>query len=373
MADFSLTTLFVAPVGQTSLPSTGSTQDLTPGQIGVFTDKYVIATAGTAASSPYIYIAQGRSNTYLEGSKRSDKIKGGAGGNVIEWYKVIGSPVAANQVVEIDDFNVLPGDEVTFTFRAHSSYIDTLYFNGLTRSVTIPAECLECGDDPCDTVSPETIVDNFLEIVSRTVPGANPDNISLNTFFTFSKSGSGATTKLVVEGKPLTKYGVPCDVAAFPHEYDRMWFDTYVYKNPDTTADFITADSCDIVAEVTKTQNASYPTGTPEEIAQLEKNFYSYQSGHMKHLYRLAGYNQTFESFVDANSVYTTYYIKFSDLNRHSQNWGDYISLDSTVIIAVPAANTAFVNALEAVLVGGLGAVSPDNTAVTTTTTSTAP
>jgi len=31
MADFSLTTLFVVPVGQSAVPSSGSTQDLTPG------------------------------------------------------------------------------------------------------------------------------------------------------------------------------------------------------------------------------------------------------------------------------------------------------------------------------------------------------
>ena len=34
MADFSLTTLFVVPVGQTTLPNSGSTQDLTAGQVG---------------------------------------------------------------------------------------------------------------------------------------------------------------------------------------------------------------------------------------------------------------------------------------------------------------------------------------------------
>ena len=40
MADFSLTTLFVVPVGQTTLPSSGSTQDLTAGQVGFFNDLY---------------------------------------------------------------------------------------------------------------------------------------------------------------------------------------------------------------------------------------------------------------------------------------------------------------------------------------------
>jgi len=78
MADFSLTTLFVVPVGQTSVPSSGSTQDLTPGQVGIFNSAYATVNASTINSSPYFYIAQGRQNTYLQGSKRSDKIAGGS-------------------------------------------------------------------------------------------------------------------------------------------------------------------------------------------------------------------------------------------------------------------------------------------------------
>jgi hypothetical protein len=104
MADFSLTTLFVVPVGQTTFPSSGSTQDLTPGQVGVFSNTYAALTAGTIAAAPYFYIAQGRVNTYLQGSKRSDKIKGcpsgsGCNSNVTEWYKVNGCPTPVNQVI----------------------------------------------------------------------------------------------------------------------------------------------------------------------------------------------------------------------------------------------------------------------------------
>ena len=103
MADFSLTTLFVVPVGQTALPSSGSTQDLTAGQVGIFRSDYTLATAGNIAASPYFYVAQGRTNTYLQGSKRSDKIKGcpsgsGCNSNVTEWYKVNGCPTPATQV-----------------------------------------------------------------------------------------------------------------------------------------------------------------------------------------------------------------------------------------------------------------------------------
>ena len=53
MADFSLTTLFVAPVGQTTVPSSGSTQDLTAGQLGIFLQDYTAATAGNIAASDY--------------------------------------------------------------------------------------------------------------------------------------------------------------------------------------------------------------------------------------------------------------------------------------------------------------------------------
>ena len=75
MADFSLTTLFVVPTSQTALPVAGSTQDLGAGVFGFFRNDYTLATAANVAAAPYFYIAQGRANTYLQGSKRSDRIK----------------------------------------------------------------------------------------------------------------------------------------------------------------------------------------------------------------------------------------------------------------------------------------------------------
>lgn len=391
MADFSLPMLFVIPVSQTTLPSTGSTQDLTAGQFGIFLNDYSAATVGNIAAAPYFYIAQGRENTYLLGSKRSDKIKGCSAsypckGNVTEWYKVGGCPTPVNQITDIDGWSLQCGDILTLTIRAHSSYIDTLYFNGLTRSVTVNAPCCECGEDPCTDVDVDTMIDLIMEkltgynvtsgVIDWTDPisdvtmGINPDNFSLNTFFTFSKIGTGSTAKLRIEGKALTAYGVPCDVAAFPFEYDRMRFKTFVYSGPATTVDFIVADACDIVATSTIVQNSTYATGTAAEIAQLEKNYYSYQAGIMKHLYRMAGYNQNFESYVSTGTNYDTFYIKFNDYNAMTQNWGDYVPEDNLVIIAVES-GSAMETALEAVLEAALGSVAADNTCVTTTSTST--
>jgi hypothetical protein len=393
MSDFSLTTMFVVPVGQTTLPNSGSTQDLTAGHLGLFSNAYAVTS--TPGDFPYFYIAQGRENTYLQGSKRSDKIKGctqtalKCNSNVTEWYKVSGCGTPINQITQIGTWNVKCGDILTLTLRAHSSYLDTLYFNGLTRSVTVQAPCCDCGADPCDNVDVDVLIDLIMEkltgynvtsgVIDWTSPIAtvpanaiNPDNWSLNTYFTFSKVGSGDSAILQIEGKALTVYGQPCDVAAFPHEYDRMWFRAFVYEGPATTADFIVSDSCNIVAVAANVQLSTYATGTAAEIKQMEKNYYSYQAGYQKHLYRMAGYNGNFESYVTDGVIYDTYYIKFNDLDKSAYNWGDYIPEDAMVIIAVPNSDVSGIGAaLETALEDALGAVSDNNTCLTTTSTST--
>jgi hypothetical protein len=382
MADFSLTTLFVVPTGSTVLPTQTapvvvSTQDLGAGAFGFFRNDYTVATAGNVAAAPYFYIAQGRQNSYLQGSKRSDRIKGcpaaNCTSNVTEFYKVVGCPTAAVQITDVSNWTVQCGDVVTLTLRAHSSYIDTLYFNGLTRSVTVQAPCCDCGADPCADVDAQALVDAFIAKLREQAPGNNPDNSSLNNYFTFERVGSGAASILRITGKPLTKYGVPCDVAAFPHEYDRMWFRTFVYEGPATTADFIVNDSCNEVALATVVQRSSYPTGTSEEIRQLEKNYYSYQAGYLKHLYRMAGYNQNFESYVVDGAAYTTYYIKYNDIDKTAYNWGDYIPEDQMSIIAVNNADAALIALIDAFLVAALGATASAaiNACITTTSTTT--
>ena len=378
MADFSLTTLFVVPVGQTALPSSGSTQDLTAGQVGFFKNDYSVGTAGNIAAAPYFYVAQGRANTYLQGSKRSDKIKGcpsgaGCNSNVTEWYKVSGCGTPAVQITDVSGWSVQCGDSVTLTLRGHSSYLDTLYFNGFTRSVVVQAPCCDCGADPCTDVDVPALIDQFIAKLNLEAPGTNPDNITFSDFYSFERIGNDASAVLRISGKPLTKYGQPCDVAAFPWEYDRMWFRTFVYQGPATTADFIVDDNCDVVATAVVVQRSSYPTGTADEIAQLEKNFYSYQAGYLKHLFRMNGYNGNFETYVSDGTIYDTYYIKFNEIDRSAYQWGDYNHLDSMIILAVPNADTVgnagIAAATEAVLVAALGTVVDNNVCITTTTT----
>jgi hypothetical protein len=372
MADFSLTTLFVVPVGNT-LPSSGSTQNLTAGQVGIFLNDYSVATAGNIAAAPYFYVAQGRVNTYLQGSKRSDKIAGCPSGNscktnVTEWYKSLGCPTPVNQVTDVVDFTVKPGEIVTLTLRGFSSYLNTLYFNGFTRSVTVNAPCLGCGDDPCTDVDVPALIDDLIYHLELDAPGNNPDNITLNQFYQFQRIGNDSSALLRISGKPLTAYGQPCDVAAFPFEYDRFYFRTFIFSGPATTADFIVDDPCNRVATPVITQRSNYAVGTSAEVQQLEKNFYSYQAGYLKHLYRMNGYNENFESWVTDGQIYDLYYIKFNEYDKSAYQWGDYIMEDSMVIIAVPENQTS---AIEAILVAGLGAVAGDTACITTTSTTT--
>lgn len=370
MSDFSLTTLFVVPVGQNALPSSGSTQDLTPGQVGFFKSDYSLATAANIATKPYFYVAQGRDNTYLQGSKRSDKISS-TGKNVTEVYKVVGSGTAVNQVTDVSGFNVTCGETVTLTLRAHSSYIETLYFNGLTRSVTVQAPCCDCGADPCDTVDVPALIDAMILKLESVAPGINPDNISLSKFYQFQRIGNDANAILRISGKPLTTYGNPCDVSAFPYEYDRMWFRTFVYTGPATTADFIVADNCNIVANAVITQRSSYPKGTAAEIKQLEIDFHSYQAGYLKSLYRMAGYNQNFESQVVDGTIYDTYLIKFTDIDAAKQTFGDYIADDSTIVIAVPQQNTVLLGLIDGLFNAAFSSFESFATSKTTTSTTT--
>lgn len=375
MADFSLNTLFVVPKNE-AIANSGSTQNLTAGKVGFFRSDYTVATAANIAASPYFYVAQGRENTYLQGTKRSDKIKGcpsgsGCNSNITEFYKVSGCPTPVTQVTDVDGWNVHCGDVVTLTLRGHSSYLDTLYFNGFTRSVTVQAPCCDCGGDPCDTVDVPGLIDAFILKLTQQAPGINPDNISLNNFYQFQRIGNDADAILRISGKPLTIYGQPCDVAAFPFEFDRMYFRTFVYSGPATTADFIVADNCNIVANAVITQRSSYARGTSAEIIQLEKNFYSYQAGYLKHLYRMVGYNGNFESWVDGASTYDTYYIKFNEYDKSAYQWGDFIMQDSQVIIAAVAGSTES-TAITTILNAALGTVPESgDTCITTTSTTT--
>src|SRR6476620_4000343 len=150
---FSLTTMFVVPDG--TLASSGSTQDLTAGQLCIFRPDHSLATAGNIAAAKHFYIAQGRKEIVPGlGSKKSDKIHSS---QIIEWYKSVSEDTAANQITEIDGFHFKCDDKVIFTFRVNSNLTDIGFYNGYTKSVIVNAPCCDCGENPCEDIGADEI------------------------------------------------------------------------------------------------------------------------------------------------------------------------------------------------------------------------
>lgn len=334
--DFRKITLFVVPTGNT-LPTTGTTSDLTAGQFGVFRQDWSVATAGNIAAASYIYLAQGRIEVIPGlGSKKSDKLMKGNGAfnnNIIELYKVTGSATVQEQITEVDDIEASCDEEVTVTVRLFSRWAETGFYNGLTRSVTVKTPCCDCGDSPCASVDRETIVDDF-------VAGINAEPM-LSQFVIATKDDSDPTNpKLVITGLPLTEYGADrCDPTVFPYQYDRLFFRTYAYRGPANTQDYEVFDACDQFATVTITQESDYPKGTPSEIKQIEKRWFSYQTTH-KSLFSNTNYNNAYVSYVEDNvTAYTTFYIRFYEVQNNS--YQDAAPQESMVIIAAPATEAA--------------------------------
>lgn len=361
--DFSLTTLFVVPSG--TLASSGSTQNLTGGQLGVFLPDYTIATVGNIASAKYIEIAQGRTEQIPGlGSKRSDKITSCCG-KIIDLYKVCAVSNIPTQVQSVDTWNLECSEQITFAFVLHSSYIDTGFFNGLTRSFVIDTPCCDCGANPCSSVT-GTALQNFVDAAAAK-GNADPQ---LSQFLIFSRFGTGSSSALYITEKPLTVYGNPCDLQAYPWEYDRLWFRAFVIKGPVTTQDFIVSNACDIVATSTVVQRSLFGTGSSAEMKQLEYDFYSYQTSQFKHLYKYQSWNQAFQSYVVDGTYYDTFYIKYRPYDENL-SWNPAVEQDSTVIVAFPTGTGSTFQTLIETYLGSFTSYCASNPTTTTTTSTT--
>jgi hypothetical protein len=164
-------------------------------------------------------------------------------------------------------------------------------------------------------------------------------------------TGSGCQAGVKIEGKPLDKYGNPCDPIAFPYEFDKLTFEVFAYKGAPTSQDFITFDRCDNIP-ITTTQRSTFVTGSGEEIFMLEKRYHGEQTvGVAKHIYHNATWNGGFVRYSDPTKFYDTYVLKFASPDLKTWDSGG-ARQDETVIIAVPTGTGAD---LEAFLIGYFG------------------
>ena len=161
-------------------------------------------------------------------------------------------------------------------------------------------------------------------------------------------TGASCVAGVKIEGKPLDKYGNPCDPIAFPHEFDQLTFEVFAYKGAPTSQDFITFDRCDNIPTTT-VQKSTVATGSGEEIFMLEKRYNSYQTT-LKHIFHNNTWNGGFVRYSDPTKFYDTYVLTFKspDLNT----WDNVSRQDETVIIAVPAGTGADI---ESFLLGYFG------------------
>ncbi len=161
-------------------------------------------------------------------------------------------------------------------------------------------------------------------------------------------TGSDCVAGVKIEGKPLDKYGNPCNPISWPYLYDKLTFEVFAYKAPATSQDFNTYDRCDNIP-ITTTQKSSYITGSGDEIYELEKRYFSYQTT-MKHIYFNTDYNGAFVRYSDPGKFYDTYVLKFKSPDLLT--WDASTRQDESVIIAVPTGEGI---AIENFLVGFFG------------------
>lgn len=327
--DFSKTTLFILQPTNT-LPTTGSTANLSASQFGVFNPNFTPTSLATITAQPYIFFAQGRPQTLpLVGTKKSENIELK---NVVSWYKVTANSTLNPMIVDITSFSAVCGEDVTISLRLRSFYIDTAYFNGLTKSYTVTTPCCDCGSDPCTTVDTSALIDQFVTKINDT-----SDFFGVSQFITASNVG-GTTLHLV--GNTLAAEPITADLTNFPFQYDRLYFRAYAYKGPATSQDYNVWDNCDPFATVTQIQNSNYVVGSSLEAKQLEKNYFSYNTSPIaRRIWMDVNFNGGFLTEVIDGTYYDSYYVTFKDPQNNSNN--PVVPQDSRVIILNPTGQNA--------------------------------
>lgn len=361
MNNYSLERVFVLLPSNT-LPTTGTTATLAPNQVGVFLPNYTPATGANIAAAEYIFIAQGRPNDDLNlRSIKSDLIYKT---KIKKKYKITSEDTIRQKIVSVGDWSASCGESVSLTLRLFSSYINTNFYNGMTRSVTYLTRCCECGESPCEQLTDEDIED----MVDSFVTQINGDNL-MNTYINASRVGSGSSSELWITGLLVRpEVSAANNPSNFPYEYDTVNFDVFAQRDPFTTQDMVVDDRCSTFATATVLQTISFPRGTPEQVRQVEKENYAYKVPRFKTLYTDNDWNGLRHSNVVDGEMYDEYVIICQNPETPN-NYGEYVSQDFTVRLFAP---TGVAGALETLLETGIGDfVDKSGPNITTTTTST--
>ncbi len=351
--------LYVVPPSNT-LPTTGSTQNLTAGQFGIFKEGYAVATTGNAAAAKFLQVGQGRIVPLrgVPNTKLSDKIYKA---NITKLTKAVAQSSALVQVSWFSAFTAKCGETVSISLRLFSNYIKTVYANGLTQTVTVSTPCCACGADPCTQVDHQALVDQFVTAINA--------NTLLNRYVVASREDYGTTSRLVITGIALTKDGTLCDPKINPYWFDRMNFRGFAYKGPATTQDYAVYSLCDPLATFTTVQEATYLQGESDKIVQMEKDYFSYNTS-MKDIHRHPEFNGAYESNVVAGTFYDLFVLEFMD-PENGEAWYAADKQKEAVYLAIPTGQAATIQTILENFSGLTTVVETASNPTSSTTTST--
>jgi len=340
--DFSLTTIFVKPVG-VALATSGASSALTAGQIGIYNKGLQSVASG---SSTEFVIAQGRHpNEVPQTTKKSDLIRRSA---IIRYRKNAAITTAQQKQITVSGFTAKCGEEVSLTIRAFSKYLNVGYSNGLTKTFLVHTPCCECGDDPCEEVDKELLIDEFVAQINASQLGefvlAEKDEV-------LDENEDPIDYVLVLTGKELQQDPIAASLNNFVYDgYDVVDFYVYATKEPETTVDNYVDKRCDEFATVETTQKIVLPMGSYAEVRQLEKRYYSYQTGILKTVNCDPDANPVYASNAVPGTFYDEYIITFRS-PQGSLRWEDNYDIDETVRIFVAVSeSSAFATALNAIV-----------------------
>lgn len=331
---FLLPHVFVSPVGNT-LPTTGTTSDLTANQLGIFLPNFTPATAGNAAAAEYLRVVQQRPNSDLNlPTVKSDKIYAD---KVIKKYKIVGS---AGDVLEatISDFDVRCDENLSLTLRVWENDLEISYANGYTRTFTKKAPCCDCDGDPCESVSTEDLE----TLIAEFVDDINGDPI-LSKYMTASVGSDDVSIDLV----GINQVDAPVsDKLANTYRPNATSFKAWAYRGAPTTQDIIDYDSCEAIGTFTITQEIGYPVGTSQQVEMIERSKHSYKIPIFKDYYKGGdAFNGLYHSNVTAGTLYDQLVIEFYNPET-PVGWNSQVAQTSVVQIFTPQAQTSAVEAI---------------------------
>jgi len=316
--DFSLTTVYVLPIGGT-LATSGDSSALTAGQLGMFKADL---SAPAVAADQRIRFAMGRFPKELTTlSKKSDIIDKN---RIIDYYTVPAIPSGVTKQVTINGFNVHCGEQVSVTIRAFSDALSSVYSNGWTESFMALAPCCDCDSDPCDTVDAQALVDDLVAQINAS---------DIKDYVGAARTGSAGTSALVLTAKiPPALNANDNNIAYNQYTLDYVDLFAYVYKGAFTSMDDLIYDRCDVAGTVTYNREVVLARGSGKEVQLIEWQHSSYQNANFKQHYNNDFFDINFVTNAVPSAFYTEFVIKFRPLEGNA-TWGPHSEYDETVRI----------------------------------------